>query len=282
LKTVRTEINMLAVLLSAILLIGSESTLEAQTPATALTSLPKVSTVADLSLPQRSKVPGADLKAERYSLAVVADLPDRVVLIITSNGGKVESEFLAVPSERQSKTAAPAGPTFMKKPVNGLPAVQGFTFADGTSVDFVYPKDEAVQLATANASSVLAIDPTSEGKPAVPQMSPEARQLVALWRLSPTRVGPENTAGIDAKKYEPSATTPALATSSGAPATAVSSPSSSNVETASNVPPSHPAAPRVRAWKELPHTASQQPLLVAAALLCIGFAAVMCFRRLTA
>jgi hypothetical protein len=70
-------------------------------------------------------------------------------------------------------------------------------------VEFVYPKGEAVEIATKNAAKVIAVDPESEGMPSLTNMSKDDMQVIHLWALSLSAVGPNDKApAIQAKKYE--------------------------------------------------------------------------------
>ena len=70
-------------------------------------------------------------------------------------------------------------------------------------VEFVYPKAEAVAIAKSNQSKVPAIDPASEGKVADKSLSKDDMEVVTLWLLSSTTVGPNDTTpAIKAEKYQ--------------------------------------------------------------------------------
>ena len=85
----------------------------------------------------------------------------------------------------------------------GRHALRGFVFANGTSVEFVYPKADAVALANANSATVVAIDPASEGRPELAKLTNSDMEMVNLWMLTPVRVGPGNgQKGIEAKRYQ--------------------------------------------------------------------------------
>ena len=74
-------------------------------------------------------------------------------------------------------------------------------------VEFVYPKADAVAIAKSNQSKVPAIDPASEGKVADKNLSQDDMEVVTLWLLSSTTVGPNDSApAIKAEKYQQVAT----------------------------------------------------------------------------
>jgi hypothetical protein len=82
--------------------------------------------------------------------------------------------------------------------------LRGWYFAGAPSVlEFVYPKSEAVAIAKGNQATVPPIDPASEGRPvSIKGLSKDDLEVVTLWLLSPTKVGPGDTSGgIQAAKY---------------------------------------------------------------------------------
>jgi hypothetical protein len=70
-------------------------------------------------------------------------------------------------------------------------------------LEFVYPKADAVAIAKSNHAKVPAIDPVSEGRPpTIKGLSKSDLELVTLWLLSSTHVGPEDSSGgIQAERY---------------------------------------------------------------------------------
>ena len=92
-----------------------------------------------------------------------------------------------------------------------------------------------------------AIDPASEGRPAeLSGLSKDDMEIVSLWLLSATRVGPnDNAPTIKAEKYQQVAT----------------------------ARPVHPVI------NQLPHTASELPLLLLTGLLSLSGAAALWSRR---
>jgi hypothetical protein len=70
-------------------------------------------------------------------------------------------------------------------------------------LEFVYPKEEAVAIAKSNQAKVPAVDPASEGRPlTIKGLSKSDLELVTLWLLSATHVGPEDSSGgIQAERY---------------------------------------------------------------------------------
>jgi hypothetical protein len=191
-------------------------------------------------------VPGATLAPGEYSIQVIGQLSDRTVLRVDSASGNVHSEFIGIPSAIAAK-ATPSGIVSWPNSDDGSQYLRGWVQPGTASVvEFVYPKAEAISLAKSNSAKVPAVDPASEGRVAVPDMSDGDRKLVTLWLLSATHVGPDSTAApeIKAERYH----------------------------TASYV---HPK-PVVKA---LPHTASLLPMFWIVSLLSILAASILRNRR---
>jgi hypothetical protein len=155
----------------------------------------KVSTV--------SKVPGATLQPGAYSLHIVNRLSDRLILEVDSAEGTQQSIFIGVPNAGVARPAS-RGLVRWSNSVDGSSYLEGYYFPGSSSVvEFVYPKAEAVAIATANPERVPAVDPASEGKMADNTLSPHDMQLLTLWLLSLEKVGPDGHApGIKAVRYE--------------------------------------------------------------------------------
>lgn len=242
---------------------------------------------ASFSVTSPTSVPGKVLKPGSYTIRVVDHLSDRIVLRIEDPEGKPSTTFLGLPSS--GLVSSSTGPVSWPSSPKGSTALRGFAFAGGNAVEFVYPKDEAVAIAKVNTSKVAAIDPPSDNLPARKDLSREDMQMVTLWSLSSTRVGP-NDAGpaIQAEHYK--APESVVAQSAAAPASSY---------TASSQPtPRAAATPRPRAVRptpapqqvatlhrpavvsSLPHTASTLPTLLLLTLMSLAGAAALRFTRL--
>ncbi len=248
-----------------------------------LGTLPGAGTPANFSVTTKTQVPGEVLKPGAYTIHVVDHIQDRIVVQVDGANGKEHDLFLAVPARN---SAGATGPVSWDKGPDGTGALRGFKFADGSAVEFVYPKETAVALAKANGTPVVAVDPESEGKPKVDKMSADDRRIVSLWLLSITTAGPKDTApAVLARKYQ------APDAQQGVEAV--------NIPQRASVPPSNetasvsqPAAPPARAAyrapkqkpviSELPHTASELPIigLVGLGALFLG-GSLMMRRRFT-
>jgi hypothetical protein len=227
-----------------------------------------VGTSSTFTVDQKTEVPGATLKPGTYRLRIVDQLDDRMIVRVDRSAGAEHAVFLGVPHDGLSEAKTP-GPLTWKSGIHGTPALRGFQYAGGSAVEFVYPKTEAVELAKLNAAKVVAVDPDSEGKPVLKDMSPDDLRLIHLWMLSLTTVTPnDKTPGIVAQKYqsEDARPTKSLARSNAAEhATTVA-----NLERPNNLQPAKPVDQSKRqehAVTKLPHTASQLPMIALCGLL---------------
>jgi hypothetical protein len=169
---------------------------------------------ARMDLNAKTTVPGHVLDPGKYSIRILDHLNDRYILRVDDNSGRTLATFIGLhnPEFDPSVVLHHQGAILWSAAPKGSAAIRGFSFPGGNTLEFVYPKAEAVALAKLNANSVPAIDPESEGRKPDPNLTPEDREVVTLWMLSETRVGPKNeTPAIEAKRFvapgEPAATT---------------------------------------------------------------------------
>ncbi len=168
--------------------------------AAGLMSLPQAAVAADnlsanFTVSQQTLVPGLTLAPGSYSIRVVDHLQDRYIVRIASKDGAAHSTFLGV-QDRGLKSLASTGAVPWGAGPEGKTALRGYSFGIGSpALEFVYPKADAVAIAKVNDSKVPAIDPASEGKPAeLTSLSKDDMEIVSLWMLSSTRVGPNDAA----------------------------------------------------------------------------------------
>ena len=202
---------------------------------------------ANFTVSQQTMVPGMTLQPGSYSIKVLDHLQDRYIVRIDSATGGTHSTFISV-QDPKVKSAGKTGAVPWSAGPDGNSALRGFTFGSSTPpLEFVYPKADAVAIAKVNDSKVPAIDPASEGRPAeVSGLSKEDMEIVTLWLLSSSTVGPTDTAPtIKAEKMQ---------------------------QVASNKPPK-PVIDR------LPHTASELPATLLAGLVMAGGASLLWRRR---
>lgn len=246
------------------------------------------------TLQRDTQVPGKILKAGGYTLVIKDHLTDRAIIQVKKDGGKVESTFLGVfHSGLQSSSTGPITIQIEKGPE----ALRGFKFPGGGTIEFVYPKAEAAKLATKSPEQVLAIDPASDnlhitGK----SLSQEDAQVVTLWSLQASKVATGQT-GISAKKFVAPASAGSDTTVAVAPAPAIApvAPAAPrSVASAAPAPrpqvreqqPAPAAATQVATahrrpkLNALPHTASNLPMLLLAAMASFAAAFGTRFNRL--
>ncbi len=220
---------------------------------------------SQFTVSEQSKVPGLTLKPGTYSIRVVDHLSDRLIVRVDSTAGDSHATFLGIQNSRITQPST-SGPVVWTKSPKGGTIFRGFEFpGGGPVVEFVYPKAEAVSIAKVNDSKVPAIDPASEGKVADKSLSKDDLEVVTLWLLSSTTVGPKDAPGIQAEKYQAPANTQVAA--------AAEPQSSAPVASSAPQPTYHPAAASAQPQQvavlhkpkpviaKLPHTASLLPLI---------------------
>lgn len=202
---------------------------------------------ANFTVSQQTLVPGMTLQPGSYSIKVLDHLQDRYIVRIDNASGNAHSTFISV-QDPKVKASGKTGAVPWSAGPDGNSALRGFSFGSSTPpLEFVYPKSDAVAIAKLNDSKVPAIDPASEGRPAeVSGLSKEDMEIVTLWLLSSSTVGPSDTAPtIKAEKMQ---------------------------QVASNKPPK-PVIDR------LPHTASLLPSTVLLGFVSLGGASLLRWRR---
>jgi len=197
---------------------------------------------------------------------------------VQSETTKEHVVFLGVPQPSIAE-ASTRGPVEWKNGPGNKPALRGFAFSPRSGVEFVYPKSEAVQIATRNSARVVAVDPDSENRPPVANMSKDDAQMVSLWELSLAPVGPKDKGpAIAARKYtggQIDTSQPALAKN--VPAQTQQPKQVATLEQPNlGVQAANPAPVRPRpVIARLPHTGSPVALTVLCGLLCLMAAAFL-------
>lgn len=148
-------------------------------------------------------VPGRTLPPGQYTIHVVDHLADRYILEVTGANGQYHTLFLGIPEGHLSGARGTQGMIRWSQPSNGADYLRGWRSASlPTALEFAYPKADAVAVAKANNAQVPAIDPESDHMVQQTSLSKDQMQIVTLWLLSPTKVGPNAPAGIAAKRYQ--------------------------------------------------------------------------------
>ena len=247
---------------------------------------------ATFTITHSTSIPDQTLSEGTYTLQVVdALLDDRIIVRVDGPVKQGHYIFLAIPA-LSSADHREVGPVMWNKGLNGKPTIRGFVFGPGATLDFVYPKAQAAELAQTNTAKIVAVDYDASKLKSKTGLSRDDMREVNLWLLSMTTAGPDNkTPALAAKKYEAPAPTAVSypdqnAQVAQAPATqaqpaAVQPPSN---QVASNeqpaLPERRPAAVHHKpVIKTLPHTAGDQPLILLAGLLSLVAAAGVRLRR---
>ena len=258
---------------------------------------------AQLQITQKTDAPGLSLNPGTYSIRISDRLNDRIIVQLQKNGSKEVSSFLAYPNPAL-RSGSFVGPVTFVSGLKGRPALRGYGFSGGPVVEFVYPKADAVTLAKSNSVRVMAVDPASEGRVNLPNLTQADMTEVTLWMLTPTPVDPATSKpGIQAARYQapvgnqsntgtvvqpsaPPQSAPAAQSTYIAqnqqgtvarmgPGSPTRSAPRQAVQVASN---NHP--PRLRPKvQELPHTASNTPLIFLMSGLSLLFGSAITLRR---
>jgi hypothetical protein len=267
-----------SLLCAGIIFLGSAATLSAASPVTGGPSS-AAPYKAEFSVSSSTQIPGKNLHPGNYTITLVDHLSDRVILLVESPDKKVHEIFLGVPNSLLFESRL-TGPIAWNKDSAQDTALRGFVFPGGGAVEFVYPKDEAVAIAKKDNVKVAAIDPKSEGLHLKNNLlSKDDMQIVTLWLLTPTTVGPKGAAqpAIEAERYKaPPSPRPQPSqelAQNEAPAPPPTVASSQNVPSSSLAPAPH--AHRKPVLANLPHTASNLPLILAAGLVSLFLTALL-------
>jgi hypothetical protein len=160
----------------------------------------------DFTISTPSNIPGATLQPGPYTIRVVNRLSDRVILRIDSPSANLHSIFIGIPNKQIEKPST-TGPVRWSSAASGAVYLKGWYFPGTSSVvEFVYPKADALAIASSNPSKVPAIDPASEGKVTDNTLSQSDMQLLTLWLLSVEQVqGTAQSPAVKAERYQPTA-----------------------------------------------------------------------------
>ena len=234
------------------------------------------------SVTSKTQIPGLTLKPGSYSIRVVDRLSDRVIVRVDAADGSGHSTFIGLENADLPKPSTPGLVPWTGS--GNLNYVRGWYFSSLPSVvEFVYPKADAAKIALKADTKVPAIDPESEGRVSDKNLSHDDMELVTLWLLSSTRVGPgTGSPAVQAERYHaPVNPQPQVATAETRPA--VEAPASAPVAKR----PAERSQPQVASLHRpkpvvatLPHTASNLPLVyLLGAFSLLGGAAVRTSRK---
>ena len=236
-------------------------------------------------------LPGVTLPAGSYMFRLADSQTNRnIVQVFDKDRTKIIATILAVSAQR-NKPADETVITFKESPANAAPAVQYWYYpGETTGQEFAYPKKQAMAIASAAHTSVLAVDTDSDKYDAA-----------TAGEVSRVEAGAEATqtaaAAVQAQPQSQPAETPAPAAQATQPVpnsdvTATPQPTQPTADVPSAKPqPSQPVADQtpqpsstdsqpVGTSGRLPHTASPLPLIGFAGLLALfGAASVRALRK---
>jgi LPXTG-motif cell wall-anchored protein len=264
--------------------------------------VPDRTTFVTISAPV--SLPGVVLPAGTYMLRLADTLASRnVVQIYDRDRTKIFATLITVSAER-NEPSGDAVITFRESPADQPPALRYWYYAgEKGGHEFVYPKDQAMQIAQRSGESVLAVDTSSsdledmktgeisrvEGATAA-QAAPERPRQGSPTAAEPREpAATESTAAsrtAEAPVSEPAAGEPAAAPAAAAESAAAQSRTDATIArdrtrdaepgatgtTGSAAAPQTPAAGDAgrNARRELPRTGSEMPLVGLLGLLALG------------
>lgn len=217
-------------------------------------------------------LPGVTLPAGSYLFKLADSQVNRnIVQVFDKDRSKIFATILAIPAER-NEPADETVITFNESPANMPPAIRYWYYpGDKRGQEFAYPKKQAIEIANAAHTSVLAVD--------TDEKNPDSMKTGAMSRVEP---GAEAAASQPAgQEPAPQPTQPEQAPrpeqSTPAPSPSMTTPSTP----APSVQPQQPVGTSGTAPREnLPKTASPLPLVGFAGLLALVSAfAVRSLRR---
>jgi hypothetical protein len=239
-------------------------------------------------------LPGVTLPAGSYMFKLADSQTNRnIVQVFDKDRSKIFATILAIPAQRQ-KPADETVITFREAPANAAPAVQYWYYPGETQgQEFAYPKKQAMAIANAAHTSVLAVDMDSENYDAMKagdvsrvepgaemaQTQPAAQSQVT--ETTPAQSAQPATPPSDMPTAKPEQAQPPA--TDRAPAAQPSAADNQPVGTSGTAKAEMPAghmAHGVGTSGSLPHTASPLPLIGFAGLLALfGAAGVRAVRR---
>jgi hypothetical protein len=162
-----------------------------------------------VTLNEKVKIPGATLKPGDYTFSIEDRLQDRAIVRITGQDQNEHFLVLSVPNAKLGQSGSDGLIRFTTSKGKDA-ALKGWACPScSPSLEFVYPKAEAVKLTDDSAEPVVAVDPTYDKLPA--NLSPDDMKVVTLWLLAPETITAGNQGkGVKAEKWA-SAAQPAAA-----------------------------------------------------------------------
>jgi hypothetical protein len=246
------------------------------------------------------QIPGAILPAGTYMFKLAdPETARRVVQIFDKPGTKLYATVLTIPEQRRDTDPRDINDSiimFNEAPAGEPQAVRTWVYAgETTGYELVYPKDQALRIAKAAHTGVLAVDNGTASDRKSLQGAPVARidekgqpsETTRAAAAAPQRSSPAPSQSVSGASSTSSTSraasgnsaarsASAAASSTPAAAPAAAPPASANAA----APQSQPVGTAGQRPSELPKTASQQPLLqLISASMLLSAAAVRQLRR---
>ena len=239
-------------------------------------------------------LPGVTLPAGSYLFRLADSQTNRnIVQVFDKDRTKIFATILAVPAQR-NRPADETVITFKESPANAAPAVQYWYYPGETmGQEFAYPKKQAMAIASAAHTSVLAVDTESDKYDAatageVSRVEPGAEVTQSATATAQPQSQPTETPAPSAQSTQPVPNSEVKATPPPAqPQPQADMPSAkpqpSQPVTDQNPQPSSTDGQPVGTSGRLPHTASPLPLIGFAGVLALfGAAGVRALRKAAA
>jgi hypothetical protein len=238
-------------------------------------------------------LPGVTLPAGSYLFRLADSQTNRnIVQVFDKDRTKIIATILAVSAQR-NKPADETVITFKESPANAAPAVQYWYYpGETTGQEFAYPKKQAMAIASAAHTSVLAVDTDSDrydaataGEVSRVEAGAEVTQSAAAAVQTQPQSPPTETPAPSAQATQPVPNNDVNAAAPPAqpqpPAEMPSAKPQPSQPVADQTPqPSSAASQPVGTSGRLPHTASPLPLIGIAGLLALfGAASVRALRK---
>ncbi len=156
-----------------------------------------------VTLASPAQIPGGELAAGAYTFSLEDNMTDRAIIRIQGNGQEDHHLILGVPNPAL-RSSGRGGVVWFRAAADGSRALRGWKCARcAATLEFVYPKLDAVKITDGTAEPVMAVDPAYDKLPQ--NLSQDDMKVVTLWLLSPKRITADNRGeGVSAKKYSDS------------------------------------------------------------------------------
>lgn len=218
-----------------------------------------------VTVSENAQIPGANLNPGTYTFSVEDRLADRAVVRISNTQDSNEHYLILAVLNSKLKTTPGNHLLYFRTASEGKQSLRAWKCVGcAASLEFVYPKLEAVKITDDSAEPVMAVDPSYDKLPS--NLSADDMKVVTLWLLSPERITAANVGeGLKAAKYSPEANqAPANEVAQDTTAAQTSAPASANP---------------IQGLHRLPKTAGNTYLFGIYGLLCLAGAFLLRMKR---